>query len=108
MALEASFQELDARLRSACEAFTDLRVAVVEDVPQRGAPLLVDQLGDAATDLSVSHGKHVVAYGIIFAAAGVMGWFSYHAFRRRTTPPQWATLTAIGLVWVALLVIRFA
>lgn len=51
MALEASFQELDARLRSACEAFTDLRVAVVEDVPQRGAPLLVDQLGDAATDL---------------------------------------------------------
>ena len=51
MALEASFRELDGRLQAAREAFTDLRVAVVEDGPQRGAPMLVDRLGDAATDL---------------------------------------------------------
>ena len=51
MALEASFRELDSRLKGAREAFTDLRVAVAEDSPQRGAPMLVDQLGDATTDL---------------------------------------------------------
>ena len=51
MALEASFKELQARLSTAREAFTDLRVAVVEDSPQKGAPVLVDQLGDSATDL---------------------------------------------------------
>ena len=51
MALEASFRELDARLQAAREAFTDLRVVVVEDGPQRGAPMIVDRLGDAATDL---------------------------------------------------------
>src|ERR1700704_6442628 len=33
------------------EGFTDLRVALQEDSPQRGAPLLVDQLGDAATEV---------------------------------------------------------
>jgi hypothetical protein len=51
MALEASFRELDTRVRGAREAFNNLRVAVVEDGPQRGAPMLLDQLGDAATDL---------------------------------------------------------
>lgn len=51
MALEASFKELQARLSTAREAFTDLRVAVVEDSPRKGAPVLVDQLGDAVTDL---------------------------------------------------------
>jgi hypothetical protein len=50
MALAASFRELDARLQAAREAFTDLRVAVVEDSPERGAPMIVDRLGDAATD----------------------------------------------------------
>jgi hypothetical protein len=51
MALEASFRELDSRLKGACEAFTDLRVAVIEDIPRKGVPLLVDRLGDAVTDL---------------------------------------------------------
>jgi len=51
MALEASFRELDARLKAVRETFANLRVAVVEDGPRRGAPMLVDQLGDAATDL---------------------------------------------------------
>lgn len=51
MALEASFKELQARLSTAREAFTDLKVAVIEDSPRKGAPVLVDQLGDAATDL---------------------------------------------------------
>ena len=51
MALEASFKELLARLTGAREAFTDLRVAVIEDSPRKGAPVLVEQLGDAATDL---------------------------------------------------------
>jgi hypothetical protein len=51
MALEASFRALDDRLKGVREAFTNLRVAVVEDGPQRGAPMLLDQMGDAATDL---------------------------------------------------------
>jgi hypothetical protein len=51
MALEASFRELDARVKAVREAFANLRVAVVEDGPRRGAPMLIDQLGDAATDL---------------------------------------------------------
>lgn len=51
MALEASFRELDARLQAAREAFGDLRVVLVEDGPDRGAPALLDRLGDAATDL---------------------------------------------------------
>lgn len=51
MALEASLRELGTRLQAAREAFDDLRVAVVEDGPRKGAPVLVDQLGDAATDL---------------------------------------------------------
>jgi len=51
MALEASFRELDSRVTALREAFTDLRVSLVEDGPRRGAPMLVDQLGDAATDL---------------------------------------------------------
>jgi hypothetical protein len=51
VALEATFRALDDRLKGVREAFTDLRVALQEDSPRRGAPLLVDQLGDAATDL---------------------------------------------------------
>jgi hypothetical protein len=51
VALEATFRALDDRLKGVREGFTDLRVALQEDSPQRGAPLLVDQLGDAATDL---------------------------------------------------------
>ncbi len=51
MALEATFRTLDDRLKGVREAFTDLRVSLQEDSPQRGAPLLVDQLGDAATEL---------------------------------------------------------
>ncbi|MFL6196151.1 MAG: hypothetical protein ACJ75H_18370 [Thermoanaerobaculia bacterium] len=51
MAVEASFRELDDRIKAVREAFSNLRVAVVEDGPRRGAPMLVDQLGDAATDL---------------------------------------------------------
>jgi hypothetical protein len=51
MALAASFRTLATRLQETREAFTDLRVAVVEDGPRSGAPVLVDQLGDAATDL---------------------------------------------------------
>jgi len=51
VALEATFHALDDRLTAVREAFTDLRVALQEDSPRQGAPLLVDQLGDAATDL---------------------------------------------------------
>lgn len=51
MALEASFGVLATRLQAAQEAFSNLRVAVVEDGPSEGAPLLLDQLGDAVTDL---------------------------------------------------------
>lgn len=51
MAVEASFRELDDRIKAVRDAFSNLRVAVVEDGPRRGAPMLVDQLGDAATDL---------------------------------------------------------
>lgn len=51
MALEARFGELATRLQDAQEAFTGLRVAVVEDGPSEGAPILLDQLGDAVTDL---------------------------------------------------------
>jgi len=51
VAVEATFGTLDARLTAMRESFTDLRVVLQEDSPQRGAPLLVDQLGDAATDL---------------------------------------------------------
>jgi hypothetical protein len=51
VALEATFRGLDARLQGTREAFTDLQVAVSEDSPRRGAPMLVDRLADAATDL---------------------------------------------------------
>jgi hypothetical protein len=52
MALENSFGELDQALAALREAVANLHVAVVEDGPERGAPLLVDQLGDAATELA--------------------------------------------------------
>jgi hypothetical protein len=51
MALEATFRALDERLKGAWEILTDLSVALREDSPRQGAPILVERLGDAATDL---------------------------------------------------------
>ncbi len=51
MSLEATFEALYARSTELREAFADLRMAVVEDGPRSGAPALLDQLGDATTDL---------------------------------------------------------
>jgi hypothetical protein len=102
MALEASFQELDARLQDAREAFTDLRVAVIEDVPQRGAPLLVDQLGDAATDLLgwLEEAAGAGAEGLSHAArprdleAAQAALLTCHERLHQTSRRLWADLTS--------------
>jgi len=65
MALETRCGDLAARLRDLGEALNGLRVAVAEDRPRQGAPLLLDQLADAALELL---GWHEEASGA--AAAG--------------------------------------
>jgi hypothetical protein len=51
MAIETRFAELAGDLQALGEALDGLRVALVEDRPRQGAPLLLDQLGDATLDL---------------------------------------------------------
>jgi hypothetical protein len=51
VSIETHFAELGGDLEALGEALDGLRVALAEDRPREGAPLLLDQLGDAAMDL---------------------------------------------------------
>ncbi len=51
MSIATHSAELAGDLRALGEALDGLRVALAEDRPRDGAPLLLDQLGDAAVDL---------------------------------------------------------
>jgi hypothetical protein len=70
MALETRCGELAARLQSLGEALDDLRLAVAEDRPRQGAPLLLDQLADAVLDLLGWHQEAAAAAAAARSGAG--------------------------------------
>jgi hypothetical protein len=51
MALDATFKQLQARLRLLHESLTELHTTVIEDHPQADDVVLVDIFGDAAEDM---------------------------------------------------------
>jgi hypothetical protein len=51
MALETAFKEVNTQMRSLHDVFLDLRLAIVDERPAMGDPVLVDVFGDVADDL---------------------------------------------------------
>jgi hypothetical protein len=51
MALEAAFEDLTSQLRKLRDVLQGVQLTAVEDRPERGAVVLVDEMGDAAEEL---------------------------------------------------------
>ena len=70
MALEATFQDLVARLGALREAVASLQITVIEDRPLKGAVLLVERLGNATDDLRGLVEEALVSAGEATTAVG--------------------------------------